>query len=129
MWTHCNSVQTVNYINSGLLLKHRRRCLTFTNYTSFSICDLKWQTFLWNTNIATSYEMGQVRLCDEDTTFCCVALKSIEKASLKNVTQQPPRFVGCGSCVCSLKLTELRQRSIIPFVCLNSVKMLFSLTD
>lgn len=86
MWTHCNNVQTVNYINSGLLLKHRRRCLTFTNYTSFSICDLKWQTFLWNTNIATSYEMGQVRLCDEDTTFCCIALKSIEKASPKNVT-------------------------------------------
>lgn len=94
MRSHCNSLHAVDYINSGSLLKHGRRDLTFTNYTSFSIC-------IWNDkrSFETPISPRPMRWvksgCVMRTpTFCCVALKSIEKASPKNVSQKPPAFCG-----------------------------------
>lgn len=95
MWSHCNSLHAVDYINSGSLLKHGRRHLTFTNYTSFSICNLKWQTFLWNTNIATSYEMGQVRLCDQDTYLLLCCIEEYRKS-------KPEEWLSAASTFCGL---------------------------
>lgn len=128
MWTHCNNVQAVNYINSGLLLKHGRRCLTSTNYNSFSICDVKWQMFLWTTNIATTYEMGQVRLWVEDTYLLLCCIEEYRKSKPGESHSAASTFCGLWVMCLFSKNGRIKTKIHHSFVCLNSVQMLSSLT-